>query len=173
VRGRGDSPVDPSTLRRLVAAVDPTVAILEPKTLQQHLGNQLRPQRTASAWIGTFGVIALLLAAIGLYGVVAQSVIQRRRELAVRCALGASPRGVIALVLGDGMRLVAFGAVVGGVGALGAYRVLQSLFTGLQPVDMRSTAAAPALLAIGMLIASGLPAFRAARLDPVEALRVD
>jgi ABC-type antimicrobial peptide transport system permease subunit len=137
------------------------------------LRGEVRPQRTASAWIGVFGAIALLLAAIGLYGIVAQSVLQRSRELAVRSALGASPRGILVAVLGDGMRLAAIGGVVGGLGSLAALRVLRSVFTGVQSDDLRPAAAAVAILALAMLAATYLPARRASRLNPVDALRSD
>jgi ABC-type antimicrobial peptide transport system permease subunit len=173
LRGRAGAPVAPAALRRLVAAVDPTMVVLGGKTLQDELENQLRPHRTASAWIAVFGAIALLLASIGLYGVVAQGVLQRTRELAVRAALGASPQGILRAVLGDGMRLVAIGGVAGGLTALATFRVLQSLFTGVQAVDMRSAALAAAILVIGMLLAGYLPARRAARLNPLDALRCE
>ncbi|MFN2565692.1 MAG: ADOP family duplicated permease, partial [Gemmatimonadaceae bacterium] len=173
VRGREGSRVPASTLRRLVADVNPSVVVLGGKTLLEELRDELRPQRTASVWIGVFGAIALLLASIGLYGVVAQGVLQRRRELAVRSALGASPAGILATVLGDGMRLAAFGGVVGSLGALAGFRVLRSLVTGVQAVDMGPAVVAAAVLAIAMLAAAYLPARRAARLNPADALRSD
>ncbi|MDQ3696480.1 MAG: ABC transporter permease, partial [Gemmatimonadota bacterium] len=173
LRARGSTPIPPSTLVRLVAAVNPSVAVLSGKTLAEELRSQLRPLQTASAWIGVFGAIALLLASIGLYGVVAQGVLQRTRELAVRSALGASPRGVLAIVLGDGMRLAAIGGVAGGLGVMAALRVLQSLFAGVQVADIRPAAVAVTVLAIAMLVATYLPARRASTLNPVDALRCD
>ena len=140
---------------------------------QPSIRGEVRPQRTASAWIGAFGAIALLLASIGLYGVVAQSVLQRTRELAVRSALGATPWDILSSVLGEGMRLAAIGAVVGVAGSVAALRVLRSLFTGVQVGDIRPAVVAVALLAIAMLAASYLPASRASRLNPVDALRSD
>jgi predicted permease len=173
VRGRDNLPVPLTTVRRLVAEVDAGVAVEGGETLLEELRAQLRPQRAASAWIGAFGIIALLLAAIGLYGVMAQGVLQRTRELAVRSALGASPGGILRTVLGDGLRLVAIGGVVGALGALAAFRVLQSLFTGVAAADLRAVVVAVAALALAMLAATILPARRAARLNPVDALRSD
>src|SRR5204863_363769 len=117
--------------------------------------------------------IALLLASIGLYGVVAQSVVQRTRELAVRSALGATPRGVFALVLREGMRLTLVGAVVGVLVAVWATGVLRAQFTTVAAIDLRATVVAAFALGAAMLVASYLPARRAARLNPVDALRCD
>lgn len=172
-RARGNAAVPPGTLRRIVAEVNPNVAVLGGRTLFDRLQGEVRPQRTASAWIGVFGAIALLLASIGLYGVVAQGVLQRTREIAVRSALGATPRGILALVLGDGMRLAAFGGIAGALGAVAALRVLRSLFTGVQSVDLLPATVAAVGLAVAMLAASYVPARRAARLNPVDALRSD
>lgn len=173
LRGERDLPVEATVLHRLVAGLDPSVAVLGARTLRQELRSQLRPQRAASAWIGVFGVVALLLAAIGLYGVLAQNVLQRTRELAVRSALGAPPGGILAMVLGDGMRLVAGGVVVGAVGSVAAFRALRALLLGVQVIDMRSAVLASLLLSIGMLVAAYVPARRAAHLDPAAALRSD
>jgi ABC-type antimicrobial peptide transport system permease subunit len=158
---------------RLVEAVEPSVTVRGSRTLDDRLKGEVRPQRTASAWIAVFGAIAVLLAAIGLYGIIAQSVLQRTRELAVRSALGASPLGILASVLSDGMRLAAIGGVAGGLGSLAALQVLRSVFTGVQGADLRPTALAVAILAFAMLAATWLPARRASRLNPVDALRCD
>jgi predicted permease len=173
VRTHGGVPVTRSAMHQLVADVDPDVAVLGGRTLRDELRDQLRPQRTASAWIGVFGAIALLLASIGLYGIVAEGVLQRTRELALRCALGAPPGRILGNVLGDGMRLVTVGAIAGGLGALAAFRVVRSFFSGVQTVDMRSTVVAVALLLMATVAAAYLPARRATRLNPADALRCD
>jgi predicted permease len=173
LRGRGGQAVSPATVGRLVEAVEPSVTVRGSRTLDDRLKGEVRPQRTASAWIAVFGAIAVLLAAIGLYGIIAQSVLQRTRELAVRSALGASPLGILASVLSDGMRLAAIGGVAGGLGSLAALQVLRSVFTGVQGADLRPTALAVAILAFAMLAATWLPARRASRLNPVDALRCD
>src|SRR6185503_11916439 len=138
----------------LVAAVDARVAVLGARTLHDALREQLEPQRTASAWIGAFGLIALLLASIGLYGVVAQGVVQRTRELAVRAALGATPRLLLTLVLGDGARVATLGGIVGALGALGAVRVLGTLFTGVGSADLRGAPVGVAALVLAVLAAT-------------------
>lgn len=173
VRGRAGSPVPAATIRRLAASINPGVQVLGGQTLSDRLGSHVRPQRTASAWVGVFAVIALVLAVIGLYGIVAQSVLQRTRELAVRSALGATPVRILATVVGDGMRLVAIGAVVGGLGAVAASHILTSLFAGVRTDDARPAFAAAAVLALVMLVAAYLPARRAARLNHITALRTD
>jgi ABC-type antimicrobial peptide transport system permease subunit len=156
-----------------VASANPNVTVLGGRTLEDRLRDEVHPQRTASAWIAVFGGIALLLACIGVYGVVAQGVLQRTRELAVRSALGATPRGILASVLSDGMRLAALGAAAGALGAVAALGVLRSMFDGVQPVDLVPAAGAAAVLAVAMLAATWLPARRAARLNPADALRCD
>ena len=172
VRGRAGTPVSPNVLRRLVASVDPSVAVLGGRTLLDRLQAELRPQRTASAWIAGFGAIALMLAAIGLYGVVSQSVLQRTRELAIRSALGATPRVVFATVLRDGMKPALTGAVVGVLGVAGSLPLLRSLLSA-HASDVRLSAIAIVVLALALLAATCLPAQRASRLDPAEVLRSD
>ena len=173
LRGRGGVAVSATVLREIVAAVDPAVTVRGERTLSDRLQNEVRPQRRASAWIGAFGVLALILASIGLYGVVAQGVLQRKRELAVRSALGATPRSICATVIGEGMWLAAVGGIVGGLGTVVALRVVRSRFSGVEPVDLVSATVAAAVLTLAMLAATYLPARRASRLDPLETLRCD
>jgi predicted permease len=172
VRGRASTPVSLDVLRRLVASVDLSVGVLGGRTLLDRLQVELRPQRTASAWIAAFGAIALLLAAIGLYGVVSQSVLQRTRELAIRSALGATPRGLFTTVLRDGMRPVLTGAVLGVFGVAGSLPLLRSLLSA-HLSDVRFGTIAIVVLAPALLAATCLPARRASKLDPAEALRSD
>ena len=172
VRGRASTPVSQDVLRRLVASVDPSVTVLGGRTLLDRLESELRPQRTASAWIAGFGAIALMLAAIGLYGVVSQSVLQRTRELAIRSALGATPRGLFATVVRDGMRPALTGAVAGVFGVAGSLPLLRSLLSA-HASDVRLGTIAIVVLALALLAATCLPARRASKLDPAEVLRSD
>jgi predicted permease len=164
-------PVDVS--RRLLSSVDPRLTIHPAESLRDHVDSEMLPERIASAWIGVFGLVALLLASIGLYGVVAQAVLQRTRELAVRMALGASPQGVAALVLRDGMRLAIAGGGVGLAGAIIALRVLRSQFAAVHAFDSVAGIVAVTVLGLAMLAACYLPARRAARLAPAHVLRSD
>jgi ABC-type antimicrobial peptide transport system permease subunit len=137
------------------------------------IAEEMMPQRRASAWIGEFGIIALSLAAIGLYGIVAQSVLQRTRELAVRAALGATPRELLGTVMRDGGAITAIGIVAGVGGAMLVIRFLRSMFAGLGGIDLGVCAVAVVTLATVSFVATYLPARRAARLDVMEALRSD
>jgi len=172
---RPRSGIAPTALewQRLVGAIDPRVTVGGIGDMPGKIAGQVAPQRIASIWIGVFGVIALLLAAIGLYGVVAQSVLQRTRELAVRAALGATPLGLSRLVVGDGMRLAGVGAALGCVAALLGVRFLEQRFQGVSVADARAVVAAATALTMVMLLAAYLPARRAARLNSVDALRSD
>jgi len=142
-------------------------------TMEQQVAGSILPQRIASAVLVLFGTLALFLSAIGLYGVIAYAVAQRTHEFGIRFALGASSRDVLRLMLNQGLRVVAAGAVVGiAITAVGA-RLLETLLLGLDPLDPVSFLAAPALLVSVGVAATLLPAARAARVDPLEALRAD
>lgn len=173
VRGRRGSPVSAERWRQILSSIDLRLAVAHPETVRDHLETELSPERTASWWIGVFGAVALLLASIGLYGVVSQSVLQRVRELAVRTALGATPGALLALVLGEGMRLAIAGTVLGALGAAAALRVLRSEFSSVRTLDVEAGVVAAGVLAVAMFAATYLPARRASRLAPAEVLRSD
>jgi putative ABC transport system permease protein len=122
---------------------------------------------------GTFGALALLLAAIGVHGVLAYSVARRTQEIGVRMALGARPRAVIGLVVGQGARLVAMGLVAGLLCALALARLVASLLYRTDPYDAVTFAVVPAVLVITALLACAVPAWRASRVDPITALRAE
>jgi putative ABC transport system permease protein len=123
--------------------------------------------------IGIFGAIALTLAAVGLYGVMAYSVTQRSHELGIRIAVGASPRDILRLVVGQGIRMTLLGAAIGLVVSLAVTRALSSLLFGVSVTDPLTFVAVPVVLAFVAILACYLPARRAMRVDPIIALRYE
>jgi putative ABC transport system permease protein len=133
----------------------------------------LRPQRFMMALVVGLGALALLLAAIGIHGLIASSISERTRELGIRLALGASGRQVMASVIAPGIALTAAGLVIGGFGAIAATRLLQSFLWGVTPTDPLTFAGVIALLLLVALVASVIPALRVLRLDPALTLRAE
>jgi predicted permease len=172
-RGRGGRTVPDSVMRRLVGEIAPSGTVRASSVLSAGLVGEFASQRRVSGWLGAFGTVALLLAALGLYGVIAQDVLHRTRELAIRAAVGATPAELVALVLSAGVRLTVGGAAIGGIAALAGVRVLQSMFTGLGYFDPRAFAGSVALLVAVSVIAALVPSIRIARLDAARALRAD
>ncbi len=169
--------VPPLTLapdvRRAVQSVDPEQPIANLGTLEQAVGNSVQVSRIMLTLVSLFAATALVLACIGIYGVMAYSVTQRTREMGIRIALGAGAGRVVALVLRDGMKLVVIGLVIGALGSLGAGQLLSNQLyrvTGRDPLVFILVALA--LLAVALL-ACWLPARRATRVDPVTALRAE
>ncbi|HTG17111.1 MAG TPA: ABC transporter permease, partial [Blastocatellia bacterium] len=168
---------DPKTLvaavRESVQGIDSKLAALNIQTLSERIDNSLGGQRSQATTLGAFGVLALVLAAVGLYGVMAYSVAQRTREIGIRMALGAQRKHVLGLVLKQGATLVAAGVVVGLGAAFAATRLLASLLFGVSPVDPVAFAATSGLLLVVALLASYIPARRATKVDPLIALRYE
>lgn len=135
------------------------------------MGIALLPARLGGSALGLFGVLGMLLAAVGIYGVMAYSVAQRRRELGIRVALGARRSDVTGMVLGQGLRLAGLGAVLGLVGAALLGRLVESLLYDVSALDPVAFTVVPALLMGVAALAVYLPARRAAKGDPVTALR--
>ncbi len=158
-------------VRSEIQSIDKTVAKFGVATVERQLGEQTAERRFHMSLIGLFSFIALLLSAIGIYGLMHFFVIQRAQEIGVRMALGARYGNVLALVLRQGLTLAGIGAVVGTVGALGLTQLLSSLLYGITPTDPLTFVLAPALLIGVAALACWLPARRAARIDPVQALR--
>jgi macrolide transport system ATP-binding/permease protein len=160
-----------AAVRGEIHALDPDLPIESQETVEAHLGFSLLPARIAGAVLGAFGLFGLLLASLGVYGVLAYAVSQRVREIGVRVALGARGADIVGLVLGEGMRLVAIGIGLGLVVALATARLIRGFLYGLSPLDPVTFAGVAGLFAAIAALASYLPALRAARLNPVDALR--
>lgn len=171
VRTMSDSAAGIAMIQRAVAATDKNIAVYASETGSQHSADSLWQQRMAASWIAAFGSMALLLAAIGLHAVVAQSVAQRTREVGIRIALGASPRSVAALVVKQGMLLALAGVAMGVPAALAFNRLVESRAAAIGGSDPWILVAIAVLLMSVMLASCWIPARRAARIDPMQALR--
>jgi len=160
-------------VQRALAGVEADLPYVSVRPLEDLVAPRYRPWRLGATVFGLFAGLALALAALGLYGVLAYTVAQRTQELGVRIALGAVPRQVFALVIGQGLRVAALGVGLGAVLALAAGKVLASLLYGVSPYDPLVLAGAAAVLLSAATVASWVPARRATRVDPVEALRAE
>ncbi|HVF70365.1 MAG TPA: ABC transporter permease [Chthoniobacterales bacterium] len=162
-----------SAIRREVAAAAPEVGVFNFVSLEQEVANSLWQSRLRGWLLGFFSIVALALAATGLYGAVAYGVAQRTREIGIRMALGATRGRVLRLVLGQGMRAVLLGVITGVVGAAFLSRLLQATLFGVQATDLPTYAVACFVLAAIAAIAALIPARRASRVNPMEALRTE
>jgi ABC-type antimicrobial peptide transport system permease subunit len=162
-----------ATVRAAIWQVDKDLPVAALRTMDQQLSNSLTRRRFSVTLLLAFGVTAVVLASVGLYGVLAFIVSQRRREIGVRIALGATARDVVTDVLGQGLRLAAAGLVLGIALALVATRLMAALLFGTSPTDIATYAGAATLLTIIAVAASLVPAVRASRVDPLKALRED
>jgi hypothetical protein len=158
-------------VRRQFAELDPDLAIETLASMDQQVADAVAPQRFSAMIVTAFAGVGLLLASMGLYGLLAFNVGQRRKEIAVRMALGAERGGVIAMVAWQGMRLTMGGLLLGSAAAAGATRVASSLAYQPDPLGLATFAIVPAALIPAALLACTIPAWRAAHMDPVAALR--
>jgi putative ABC transport system permease protein len=143
------------------------------KTMDELMTESVAPPRFRTVLVTLFAVVGVLLAAIGIYGVMSYAVAERTHELGIRIALGANRASVLRLVLGESMALAAIGIAVGLAGAFAATRLIQSLLFGVTSTDAVTFVAISALLAVTALVASYVPARRAVRVDPMIALRYE
>ncbi len=160
-------------IRQEVASMDRSVPLLDVMPLEQATGVSLIPLKAAATVAGIFGLVGLLLAAVGIFGVVSFSVAQRTREIGIRMALGAQVRDVLRLVIGQGMRLALAGVLIGLLASVAVTRLLASLLYGVSATDSFTFIVVALLLSIVALIASYIPARRATKVDPMEALRYE
>ena len=158
-------------IRHLVAELEPALPVLDQRSLVEQAAMSLFPQRIALFVAGALGIVALLLALLGIYGVTAYGVVQRSREIGIRVALGAQRGNVLGLVLRQGLVLAGLGVGIGAVAAFGVTRLLTTLLYGVPPTDLAAFGGAAVLLILAALVASWIPARRAAAVDPVVALR--
>jgi predicted permease len=172
---RADGDVEPLmvAVRREVMALDPELPVYGVKTMTAALDQTLAQRRFALTLLALFAAAALLLAAVGIYGVTSYGVVQRTREIGIRMALGARQRDVLRLVVADGARMAGIGAGIGIVLAALLSRLLRGMLYGVSAFDPISYAALTCVLSLVVIAASWLPARRAARVDPNEALRAD
>jgi predicted permease len=173
VRVLGSSDTLAGPLRTAVREIDPGAILSSVTTMEQQLSEQLSPRRFQTMLLTLFSLAALLLAGVGIYGVLHYSVAQRTREIGVRMALGAQPREVVMLVVKDGAKFAVAGLVAGGIAALAITRFMQSLFFGVTSTDPVTFVGVAVLLITVALLACYAPARRAAHVDPMVAMRYE
>jgi putative ABC transport system permease protein len=166
---------DPATLSKSIAGVvqslDPNLPLADAKTMDQIMEESMAGDRFTAFLFGGFAGVALLLAALGIYGVMSFAVAQRRHEIGLRMALGAGTGRVLALVLREGMILAAAGFVLGLIGSYFVGRAMHSIFYNVGTIDATAFTAVAVLLLLSALLACYIPAHRATRVDPMQALR--
>jgi putative ABC transport system permease protein len=154
-----------------VQSIDHDLALLNPVTARDVIGQALWAPHMAAGLFGLFGALSLVLAIVGVYGVMAYIVLQRTTEIGIRMALGAHPSNVLQMIFGQSMRLAGLGILAGLAGALAFTRLLANLLFDVSPNDPATFIVVAAVLSVTALLAAGIPAWRAARIDPVSALR--
>jgi putative ABC transport system permease protein len=168
---------DPSSLvgavREAIRSVDPDQPVSNVATMEEVLGREAAQRRVGMILLTAFAVLALMLASLGIYGVLAYFVAQHRNEIGVRLALGATPAKILLLVLRKGMKLTLLGVAIGLAASFVLTRLMTSLLFGVRPVDPLTFAGVPLLLAFVALLACWIPARRAAKVDPMVALRYE
>jgi putative ABC transport system permease protein len=173
VRSSGDFRSLVPAVRAKIAEVDPTLPVSGILSMEDVVSTSVAQPRLIMQFVGVFAGFALLLSAIGIYGVMAYSVTQRKQELGIRVALGAAPRDILRLVVGQGMMLTLIGVAVGVLTSLLLTRLISTLLFGVRAIDPIAFAGSALVLAAAALIACYLPARRATQVDPTVVLRFD
>jgi putative ABC transport system permease protein len=173
MRTAGDPSLETSALRSALAEIDPNQPLVKVRTMEENMATTVAQPRFRTWLIGILAMLALVLAAVGVYGVMSYTVTQRTSEIGVRVALGAQPGDVFRIIVGQGLRLALFGVGVGLVAALVLTRLLQSFLFGVSAYDPFTFIAVSALLTLVAVAASYFPARRATRVDPMIALRYE
>jgi predicted permease len=161
------------TIQQTVRSVDPTLPVVKLRTMEEVFAESLSRPRFLAQLLGVFAALALLLAAVGIYGVLSYLVTERQQEIGVRMALGAERRLVLGMILQQGLALTLAGLVLGVAGALALTRVLQSLLFGVKPADPAALATGVVCISLLGALACFVPARRATRVDPVVVLRAE
>jgi predicted permease len=171
IRTSGEPMMTANRLRDIVTSLDPTIPVSNVRTLEQVVGTSVANRRFSTALIAAFASLALVLAGIGIYGVISYGVSERTFEIGVRMALGAERSRVLSLVVRDGVRMALVGAAIGLAGAVALARAMASMLVGVGNVDIPTMIIVATALTIVVVAASAVPALRALRVNPVEALR--
>ena len=169
----GDPVAAAPTIRKSLTAVDPTQSFYSVMTMEEALSESIAPRRFNLLLLGTFALVALVLAVIGVYGVVAYAVAERTQEIGIRLALGAERARVVRMIVSQGMVSIVAGLVIGLAGAVAATQLLTGLIYGVGTRDPATFSMVTMLLAAIAFLACAIPALRAALVDPVSALRAE
>ena len=173
IRTRGNPLLLRPAIEGIVQGLDADAPVADVLTMEQAMTEQVSEPRFYLMLLGAFAMAALVLAAVGVYGIISYAVSMRTREIGIRLALGADRQVPFRLVVGQGLRLATLGAMIGIVGALGLTRYLRTLLFGIGPTDFITFAVTPALLIVVAVVACYVPARRATRIDPMVALRAE
>jgi putative ABC transport system permease protein len=172
-RSSGEPTSQAPVMRNAIKSINPNVPVYDVQTLDQLLSNSLGPRRFTMFLLGCFAGLALLLACVGLFGVMAYLVSQRSHEIGVRLALGAHPGNIFRLIVGRGMQLALVGVGLGLLSSFGLVHFLESLLFQIKPTDGLTFASVPLVLLAVALLACYIPARRATKVDPIVALRYE
>ena len=170
-RVTGDPEAMGATIVRKIRELDPTNTVVDVQTMTDRMSASMARQRFSTLMLGSFAAFALLLAIVGIYGVMSHLVTQGAHDIGVRMALGAEGRSILLMVLRQGLLLTIGGLVIGLLGAYGVTRVMASLLFGVSTTDLMTFATVPFILLTTAMLAICIPALRATRVDPVVALR--
>jgi len=176
VRGAGNASALVGDVRNAIRTIDPALPLYDARTMNEHMQVAVFAQRMAANLLGAMGALALLLASIGLYGVMAYAVSQRTQEMGIRLALGASPASLLNMIVSQGMKLTAIGLAIGlalSLAAFGSIGAVRTLLPGISPLDPITFVAVPIVLGSIALLASWIPGRRAGKVDPLVALRYE
>jgi predicted permease len=160
-------------VQKQIAALDPELPVFDVLTLQQIIEGSLGNARLSAGLVLAFALLSLMLASVGLYGVLSYLTVQRTGEIGIRMALGAEREQVMRLMLGDGLRPAVYGLVLGLAASAGAVRLIQSMLYGTRPLDPAIFAGVAVTLLVVAALACVVPAWRASRIDPMQALRTE